>query len=310
MSLSNGLVIFLPLLSAILIDQASKLWVTDLAKNFNGGWFFIAVFHNHGAILGSFSHLPAILRIVSLSTAGAVTFSIYLFLQYLLPTNGITFKIGLSVLMGGISGNVIDRVKNGYVIDFIYLKIGQFITPVFNLADIFQWIGYAMIIYGLIFEEKFFSQHHNNRKKIWILPSFQLRLSGSLVLTGFVVGLILLAFSYTYWKIALAELHSGAKAENYLKPFVSIMGILIIFSATLLFFVGQWISFKIAGPIFAMEKFFKSLLEQKIPSQPFRLRKHDEFRHLEPLLNQLKDHWKRFSHDQYGQTGTDDGTLD
>ena len=53
-----------------------------------------------------------------------------------------------SFILAGTIGNGIDRIKNGYVIDFINLNFIDF--PVFNIADISINIGFIFIIYGLI----------------------------------------------------------------------------------------------------------------------------------------------------------------
>lgn len=56
-------------------------------------------------------------------------------------------KIGMALLIGGAIGNLIDRVKTGYVIDFIDFRI----WPVFNIADIAIVIGVGIIIYFMLF---------------------------------------------------------------------------------------------------------------------------------------------------------------
>ena len=56
--------------------------------------------------------------------------------------------LSYSFILGGTIGNGIDRVTNGYVVDFINLNFINF--PVFNIADISINIGLIFIIYGLI----------------------------------------------------------------------------------------------------------------------------------------------------------------
>lgn len=57
----------------------------------------------------------------------------------------------LLVFSGGI-GNFIDRIKNQYVVDFIYFKPIDF--PVFNVADIYVSVGFAIIIIFTLFYYK------------------------------------------------------------------------------------------------------------------------------------------------------------
>ena len=53
------------------------------------------------------------------------------------------------LLIAGAAGNLIDRLRIGVVIDFIYLKIINF--PVFNVADICVTVGCTMLLLWLVF---------------------------------------------------------------------------------------------------------------------------------------------------------------
>jgi len=56
-------------------------------------------------------------------------------------------KITLSFIAGGAIGNVLDRINDGSVTDFLHLKIYNYSLFVFNLADAFITIGAILIIY-------------------------------------------------------------------------------------------------------------------------------------------------------------------
>mgnify|MGYP005724156373 FL=1 len=56
-------------------------------------------------------------------------------------------KLALSFITGGAIGNVLDRVNDGSVTDFLHLKIYNYSLFVFNLADAFITIGAIFIIY-------------------------------------------------------------------------------------------------------------------------------------------------------------------
>ena len=58
--------------------------------------------------------------------------------------------IGYSLIIGGIIGNLIDRLFRGFVIDFIDLRFFNYQYPIFNLADSAMVIGVFLIIYHLI----------------------------------------------------------------------------------------------------------------------------------------------------------------
>lgn len=57
--------------------------------------------------------------------------------------------LGLSLILGGALGNVIDRLLNGYVVDFILLYYQQWHWPAFNIADTAICIGVALLLPSL-----------------------------------------------------------------------------------------------------------------------------------------------------------------
>jgi signal peptidase II len=59
-----------------------------------------------------------------------------------------------ALLLAGILGNLTDRVRLGYVIDFIVLHAGQYHWPTFNIADASITIGALLLAYDLIFSHR------------------------------------------------------------------------------------------------------------------------------------------------------------
>lgn len=58
----------------------------------------------------------------------------------------VILALGLSLVLGGALGNVIDRVLHGYVIDFIYFHWGPHYFPAFNIADTAISIGAGCLL--------------------------------------------------------------------------------------------------------------------------------------------------------------------
>ncbi len=59
------------------------------------------------------------------------------------------------MLLGGAIGNFIDRIRLGYVVDFLSFKLGKnYNFPVFNVADIFIVLG-TILVMGLILLDKY-----------------------------------------------------------------------------------------------------------------------------------------------------------
>ncbi|MDD3821924.1 MAG: signal peptidase II, partial [Bacilli bacterium] len=69
--------------------------------------------------------------------------------------------ISYGLLAGGIIGNLIDRFRFGYVVDFINMYIIGYSFPVFNISDMAIVFGVIIIIYDILKKEK--TNESNNR---------------------------------------------------------------------------------------------------------------------------------------------------
>lgn len=277
------------------IDQATKAWaVGNLSALEFHGPLGLVLHRNPGAILGTFSDLPPLLRVVSLSTGGAFLIFIFGTFQYFIPQRFFTLRVGMSLLLGGILGNVTDRIISGSVVDFIVLGSSQYHSPAFNFADAIQWVGYAMVVYTLVRYGNQLWPSANERKRVWILPNFQLKYCFMLVFIGFGFSLIAGVFSYTYLMVTINDLVVGPSrlVENrFLIPFLEIYGLISLGFMIVLFLLGRLLSHRTAGPLYAFEKFLDDILHGK--DRELKLRAGDEFKHLEDLAEDIR---KRLRH--------------
>lgn len=289
--------VVIPLLLTWIIDRFTKHWATGLTGIDSHGVISFVLHQNQGAMLGLFTELPKILRVVSLSTGGAFLLCFYAIIQYLLPIRSMVLRMGLSVLIGGIIGNVTDRIIWGYVVDFIVIGSPTLSSPAFNLADALQWLGYGMIIYAILREGELLWPEHNTRRQYWVNVRFQLRYCFFLMGVGLSLTLIGLVFSYTYLRVTISELvgNNTYLINKFLGPFVITYIIIFIAFSAILFAIGKYISHRIAGPIYAFEKFLTDLLDGH--SRPLKLRAGDEFQELSALSEQLRDHYKHVKND-------------
>ena len=82
-----------------------------------------------------------------------IVFSVIIFLFFLKIKPERRYSplyICLTVILAGAVGNLIDRIMNGFVVDFIYFQIINF--PVFNVADICVTLGVIFLIIFLLFK--------------------------------------------------------------------------------------------------------------------------------------------------------------
>lgn len=289
MKKNEWIIIGISLILTLFIDQLTKRWMLAINAPIHLGVMHFILHYNEGAMLGLFSELPAVLRIVTLSTGGAFLVCTYAIIQYLLPVKSLTLRIGLSILLGGILGNVTDRILWGHVVDFIIFSFGSWASPAFNMADALQWVGYGFIVYALFKEGDLLWPTNDIRKQYWVNKAFQLKYC--FVLMGIGLGLALISgvFAYTYLRVAIIEL-VGTNAyliNKFLRPFVITYCIISVAFCAILFTVGKLISHRIAGPIYAFEKYLLELMSEK--DRSFKLREKDEFKNLERIGQEIKD---------------------
>lgn len=284
------LIVFVPLFLTWLIDRVTKMWADKLDGILSWGIFGFVLHHNPGALLGLFADLPQVLRVVSLSTGGAFLVCTYALIQYLLPIKSLSLRTGLSILLGGILGNVTDRILYGHVIDFIVIGNVSISSPAFNLADALQWVGYGLIVYAIVKEGDLLWPENNARKMYWINLKFQLKYCFVLLGVGLGIAFVSLVFSYTYLRVTMLELVGNNKVilDKFLLPYVMTFTLMSIGFCAGLFAVGKIISHKVAGPVYAFEKYITEILAGK--DRPFKLRVKDEFKELEGLASRLREH--------------------
>ena len=251
--------------------------------------------YNSGAILGFFSNLPPILRIVSLSTSGGFLIFIFIVMHIFLPVRAPFLRLGMSILLGAILGNIADRIYWGYVVDFIFLSAFSYNTPIFNVSDALQWVGYIIIVYGFVTEGKHLWPESNLRQSYWVDKKYQIRYCLRLVLFGGAFTVIAGIYSYTFLKVALQQIESNPvitqggliESQKILVTFLIIYVIISIIFMVILFFSGIAISHRVAGPVYALQKFLEDLMSGHVRSLKFRV--SDEFTHLEGIANKFAD---------------------
>jgi signal peptidase II len=240
-------------------------------------------------MLGLFSDLPAVLRVVSLSTGGAFLLFFFCIVQYLLPIKSLNLRCGLSMLLGGILGNVTDRILYGYVVDFLLVGTRATPSPAFNLADALQWVGYAMVAWALVRVSAILWPMENTRKAYWVNLKFQLRYCFILMAIGAGFAVIAGVYSYTFLRVTILDLvgNNAVLLDHYLLPFVATFVVVSLSFSVILFLAGRVLSQRIAGPLYAFERFLDDALVGK--RRALRLRAGDEFRHLESLAERILD---------------------
>ena len=126
----------------VLVDRITKILVENYLGNkaltIIKNIFYFQYVKNDGAAFSILESKRLFLVILSIL---ALFFIIYYVTKK--DKNG----IGYFFLIGGIIGNLIDRIFLGYVIDFIGVIIFKYNFPIFNIADIFIVLGAIFILF-------------------------------------------------------------------------------------------------------------------------------------------------------------------
>jgi len=107
------------------------------------GIFHITPVFNNGAAFGLLQNCSIFFIVFSFAAIALIL--LIIFKAHQIDT---LFAASLALILGGAAGNLIDRLKFGYVIDFLDFRI----WPVFNIADSCISIGVALIAFSFIFK--------------------------------------------------------------------------------------------------------------------------------------------------------------
>lgn len=131
------------------LDLASKYWV-ESALEFGQiipvtGFFNLVLTYNPGAAFSFLSDQSGWQRWFLSSIAGTAILLIVFFLNKYKHEQ--LFCLSLSLVLGGASGNLYDRITLGHVVDFLDFYIGSYHWPAFNIADSAIFVGAVLMIY-------------------------------------------------------------------------------------------------------------------------------------------------------------------
>jgi signal peptidase II len=129
-------------LSVIALDQITKFLIIGYLPLFDSieilPFLHIVNIRNTGAAFGMFKSLGSSFFI-------GISVIAIIFVTNLLIRN-IYNSLGLSLVLGGATGNLIDRILYGKVVDFIDFSIGSYHWPSFNVADSALSVGIILIL--------------------------------------------------------------------------------------------------------------------------------------------------------------------
>lgn len=139
----------------LVLDQFTKYLAVTHLKNKPSitlieNWLNLTYVENSGAAFGMFQNATIFFAVITI----IVVFGILYYLLREVNNNDIFLNLTLVIIMAGAIGNLIDRLRLGFVIDFIHSPLGGIYNfPVFNFADMYITISAILIIIYTLFIE-------------------------------------------------------------------------------------------------------------------------------------------------------------
>ena len=139
---------------AVLLDQYTKyLAVTNLKdKPAFVLWdkvFELTYLENRGAAFGLLQNRQLFFICIAVVI---FVFILYCYIRIPKPGKYLPLRLCGIFIVAGAAGNLIDRIRFGYVVDFFYFRLIDF--PVFNVADIYVTVSFAVLLLLVFFQYK------------------------------------------------------------------------------------------------------------------------------------------------------------
>jgi signal peptidase II len=142
-------------LAVVVLDQIVKAIVRrEIALNESipviPGFFDLTRVHNTGTAFGFMNATDFPFKTVILACIAIGALAALAMYAATLPANQWLARIGLALILGGAAGNLIDRITEGYVVDFVDLYWSGWHFWAFNVADASITVGVALMILDLL----------------------------------------------------------------------------------------------------------------------------------------------------------------
>jgi signal peptidase II len=142
--------------AVLLLDRLAKWSVASNIPLHNSitiipGCFHLTHVENTGAAFGLFAESTAQWKIGALVSFSVIALLVVSALLWKHSHSLSTTTIGLSLILGGATGNLWDRMMTGHVVDFLDFYVGSYHWPAFNVADSAIVIGAILLVSEIVF---------------------------------------------------------------------------------------------------------------------------------------------------------------
>lgn len=150
-----------------MIDQVTKAWAARVIRLEGDraiipGFLNFAYAQNPGVAFSMFDDHGETGR-WALSAVALVAATLVVYFFWRTPRTDDRVLGALALLLAGIVGNVVDRLRLGFVIDFIDVQFGSWHYPTFNVADAAICIGAGLLVIDMFFSKRSQSSEVRNQ---------------------------------------------------------------------------------------------------------------------------------------------------
>jgi signal peptidase II len=147
---------FLIAIAVVVLDRFAKSAVADNIALHDSvtiirGLFNLTHVENTGAAFGLFADSNAHWKIGALVLFSIIALIIVSIILWKHSHALTTTTVGLSLILGGATGNLWDRVLTGHVVDFLDFHVGSYYWPAFNVADSAIVVGALLLVAEILF---------------------------------------------------------------------------------------------------------------------------------------------------------------
>ena len=271
------LTIVIVAVSLLILQLATDITLQHISPN--------SVHPNFGFLMGALDSTkhPAFSSLMISIAAAYLAF--YIAFTALQRDLSVLFIFSFSLWYGGILGNLLDRIKNNYALDFIPMALMGH-SFFFNYYDVAQWLGMICFLCFIISQKR--HQRENNMRVLFLVGS---KLEKKLLQLWFFYSIVLLflfscgATAFFYILVNHGARLSAAESKAYLESFLLLLFLLLgsLIVVTIPFLLR--VSNRISGPIYSFEKWVDSL---KTGSKlPYSARKDDFSEELERISKKI-----------------------
>jgi lipoprotein signal peptidase len=128
--------------------------LTEREVGVSGEWFKLVYAENPGAAFGFMKGLPATTRDLVFLFLTLVVGLVILVVLVRMPVEYRLVPLALTGVLAGAAGNFVDRIRYGYVIDFLDMDLGFMHWPTYNVADIAISVGVVLLLLDMTFNKQ------------------------------------------------------------------------------------------------------------------------------------------------------------